>query len=211
MEGLDFKENCILKALEIFGSKVVYDSLEVLEEANIFKKCLKVKFPTLFKFLDEASFDVFEKEQYVVLRIKEKEVLLKHFLEDIGSTEWMDEFLDSFNGDKSKFLEESFIKFSVPKKKTSGTSFKNWREPYLLNESDILYMISEAEFVLEYSPVFKRFRVIDRQEANLGGIENETFESLYDVLERMAIYWIDLYDEEDEEEDETEVANVNSN
>lgn len=198
MEGLDFKENCILKALEIFGSKVVYDSLEVSEDINIFKKCLKVKFPILFKFLDEVNFDMFEKEQDVVLKIKEKEVLLKQFLEDIGSTEWMDEFLGSFDGDKSKFLEESFMEFSVPNKKTSGTSFKKWREPYRLNEADILHMISEADFDLEYSPVFKRFRVIDLQRANLGGIENETFESLYDILERMEIYWIDLYDEEEE-------------
>ena len=130
MEGLGFKENCILKALEIFGSKVVYDSLEVSEDINVFKKCLKVKFPILFKFLDEVTFDVFEKEQDVMLKIKEKEVLLKQFLEDIGGTEWMDEFLGSFDGDKSKFLEESFMEFSVPNKKTSGTSFKKWRDPY---------------------------------------------------------------------------------
>ena len=84
-----------------------------------------------------------------------------------------------------------------------------------MNKGDIIQLAldiiqdEEFELVIENG----EFRVIDCQGANLGGIEQDRFDSLKGVLDRMGAYHDDyfIFDYEELKENEEEISEFHEN
>lgn len=96
----------------------------------------------------------------------------------------------------AKIKRESMKKIDLTKRILPLT----WGEDYYndLKRSDIKAFIFDVDFdLLEIKPKHKSslekhyYKLIDRQGANLGNIESETFDTLVDIMDRIDNYLID--------------------
>jgi hypothetical protein len=60
-----------------------------------------------------------------------------------------------------------------------------------MTESDKKKLIEFCDF--EIIEEDKKYRLIDIQEANLGGIEEETFNNLDEIVNRLEVYISDIF------------------
>ena len=84
-----------------------------------------------------------------------------------------------------------------------------------MNKGDIIQLALDIIFDEEFDLVVENgeFRVIDFQGANLGGIEQDRFDNLKDVLGRMSVYHDDyfIFDYEELKENEEEISEFHEN
>lgn len=141
---------------------------------------------------DEENFKYFETD-------------LELFIKDIGTKEWEEMVLKDFDS-------SDFIKTIIKEIEENETDYitthtgdvdswlaSKWRETHLFNEAQMMAMMTMAYFVLKYNPISLKFSLYDMQFGNLGGIEGEVFDSVEEAFERLEVYFIDLFDKEEEE------------
>ena len=190
---------------KFFGTEAaIYSNLLI---GNYLERCFNYSYPILGEKMDMGRYTSIYKDggEFFIDLWSDKNhnitMDLEWFLKDIGSYEWIEKFreITKFKGSSylQNVLEDGFADYRTFVNKTN-TPRSRWRENHLFNDADISEMISDAGFRLLYNPFIKRFKVEDKEQANLGNIEGETFKTLKDVMHRMEVYWIDMYDEEKE-------------